>query len=71
MNNVHMPLDIAFIDRAGVIRSVQTMQPYVIGSLEKQLWGPPAPVVAALEVRAGVFAELGITENEWSLTLLP
>lgn len=71
MNNVHMPLDIAFIDRAGVIRSVQTMQPYVIGALEKKLWGPPTPVVAALEVRAGLFGELEITENEWSLSLLP
>ena len=70
MNNVHMPLDIAFIGHDGVIHSVQTMQPYVVGALEKKLWSPTVPAVAAIEVRAGLFEELGITDNEWSLSLL-
>lgn len=71
MQNVHMPLDIAFIDHAGVIRSVQTMHPYVIGAVERKLWSPPVPVSAALEVRAGLLGEIGVKENEWSLSLLP
>lgn len=71
MKNVYMPLDIAFIDNSGVIRSVQTMRPYVIGSLEKKTWSPSVPTVAALEVRAGLLQELGVTEDEWSLTLSP
>ena len=70
MNNVYMPLDIAFIGHDGVIHSIQTMQPYVIGAVEKKLWSPPVPVVAALETRAGLFEELGISANEWSLSLL-
>lgn len=71
MQNVYMPLDIAFIDDAGVIRSVQTMRPYVIGSAKRKLWSPPVPTVAALEVRAGLLEELGVTEDAWSLALVP
>lgn len=69
MKNVYMPLDIAFIDNTGEISSIQTMRPYVSGAREKKLWGPPAPVVAALEVRAGLFRDLGVEANEWTLTL--
>ncbi len=70
MSNVHMPLDIAFIDDAGVIRDVQTMMPYVIGKQSQQrLWRPPTPVMAALEVRAGLLGELGVSPGEWSITL--
>ncbi len=69
MRNVYMPLDIAFIDDSGVIRDIQTMQPYIIGTREMTLWSPPVPIVAALEVRGGLFEELGITANEWSISL--
>lgn len=70
MNNVHMPLDIAFIDEAGIIRDIQTMLPYIIGKQNQQrLWSPPVPVKAALEVKAGLFDELGVTAGDWSLSL--
>lgn len=71
MKNVYMPLDIAFIGDNGEINSIQTMRPYVIGARENEhkLWSPPAPVVAALEVRAGLFQELGVEANEWTVTL--
>ena len=70
MNNVYMPLDIAFIDATGIIRDIQTMSPYVIGKQNQQrLWSPPAPVRAALEVKAGLFNELGVTPGEWSITV--
>lgn len=70
MNNVYMPLDIAFIDEAGVIRDIQTMSPYVIGKQgQKRLWSPPTPVRAALEVRAGLFSELRIIPDKWSVTV--
>lgn len=70
MNNVHMPLDIAFIDDSGVIRDIQTMTPYILGMQgQRELWSPPTPVRAALEVKAGRFAELGVTPGEWSITV--
>lgn len=70
MSNVHMPLDIAFIDAAGIIRDIQTMSPYIIGKQsQKRLWSPPTPVRAALEVKAGLFSELGITPDDWSVAV--
>lgn len=69
MRNVHMPLDIAFIDSRGVIRNIQTMHPYILGSKEEKLWGPGVPVLFVLEVKAGLFEMQGVTENEWSIVL--
>jgi len=71
MNNVHMPLDIAFIDENGVIRDIQTMHPYVLGKLtQTRLWRPGVAVEAALEVRAGLFRQLGVSVDDWSVSLL-
>ena len=71
MRNVHMPLDIAFIDEQGVIRNIQTLQPYAQSTIDAKKWSPPIPVSAALEVKAGLFKRLGVTENEWSIVLKP
>ena len=69
MRNVYMPLDIAFFDADSVIRSIQTMEPYVLGKRDEKLWSPGTPVVGALEVRGGLFKELGVTEDDWSIYL--
>ena len=70
MNNVYMPLDIAFIDEGGRIRDIQTMNPVVLGKKNQpRLWSPKTPVSAALEVKGGLLEQLGVTVDEWSLTL--
>lgn len=70
MRNVHMPLDIAFIDEHGTIRDIQTMQPYVLGRQKQtRYWGPKVPVRAALEVKAGLLQQLGVGVDAWSLPL--
>ena len=69
MHNVHMPLDIAFIDSQGIIRNIQTMHPYVLGARDTKLWGPDVPVRFVLEVKAGLFEQQGVTENKWSIVL--
>ncbi|MDJ0958008.1 MAG: DUF192 domain-containing protein [Arenicellales bacterium] len=70
MNNVYMPLDIAFIDKDGRIRDIQTMNPVVLGKKNQpRLWSPKTPVSAALEVKGGLFEQLGVTADEWSVTL--
>lgn len=71
MNNVLMPLDIAFIDENGIIRDIQTMHPYVLGKqTQTRFWKPGVPVNAALEVKAGLFDKLGVTVDDWSVSLL-
>lgn len=70
MNNVYMPLDIAFIDEGGTIRDIQTMRPIVLGKENQvRLWSPKIPVTAALEVKAGLLNQLGVTVDEWSVSL--
>ena len=50
------------------VRDIQTMRPYVLGSRDHgRLWGPRVPVTAALETRAGLFEQLGIVPDRWSL----
>lgn len=70
MRNVKAPLDIAFIDAAGVIVSIQRMEPYVLGAQQHRTWGPGVAVAAALEARAGYFADARITEGEWRIEAL-
>ncbi|WP_189400009.1 DUF192 domain-containing protein [Arenicella chitinivorans] len=60
MHNVVAPIDIAFIHESGAIDSIQAMQPYVLGSRNKPLYGPNKPVIAALEVRPGLFSDLRV-----------
>jgi uncharacterized membrane protein (UPF0127 family) len=57
MNNVVAPLDIAFFTKKGAIKSIQTMQPYVVASLTKPLYGPSVPVLGALEGHIDFFDE--------------
>ncbi|MFT5571172.1 MAG: uncharacterized membrane protein (UPF0127 family) [Cryomorphaceae bacterium] len=57
MNNVVAPLAIAFFTKKGVIKSIQTMQPYVVASLKKPLYGPSVPVLGALEGHIDFFGK--------------
>lgn len=70
MQNVHMPLDIAFLDENGVIRDIQTMQPYVLGMKDPfRTWRPPVPVRFALEVQAGFYERFGVTAGQWTVAV--
>lgn len=60
MNNVVAPIDIAFFDKQGNIRDIQTMHPYVLGALKKPLYGPPVPVIGALETHEGFYEKHNI-----------
>jgi uncharacterized membrane protein (UPF0127 family) len=55
MRNVHAPLDIAFIAPDGRVIATARMEP------GKQRYGPPGVIGYALETRAGVLDELGIS----------
>ncbi|MFZ0726550.1 MAG: DUF192 domain-containing protein [Desulfobacterales bacterium] len=56
MKDTSMPLDIAFIDTAGRIVSIQQMDPFPITTV----YSSPAPVRYALEVNRGWFKEIGV-----------
>lgn len=74
MNNVVAPIDIAFIDAQGGIESIQAMLPYVLGSLEKPLYYPARPIIAALEVHEGFYAKHNIDSTavvSWKLATKP
>lgn len=60
MHNVVAPIDIAFIDKNGHIESIYAMQPYSLISLEKPLYSPKGPVVAALETTPGFYQQHAI-----------
>lgn len=70
MRNVKAPLDIAFIDTDGVIVDIQRMEPYILGAKQHRTYGPPGEVAAALEARAGYFAEQRITGRAWRIESL-
>jgi len=55
MLNTIIPLDIAYIRQDGVIVNTYTMAP-----LETRIYPSSAPAIYALEVQAGIFADLGI-----------
>lgn len=55
MRNVHFPLSIAFIDANGTIVNIEDMAPHD----ERSTWSA-APVLYALEMRKGWFAQKGI-----------
>ncbi|SNY98800.1 DUF192 domain-containing protein [Halomonas sp. hl-4] len=60
-----IPLDIAFIDDAGRIVAIETMQPCESSSPSNcRSYAPGAAYHAALEVNAGYFAERGIGEGD-------
>ncbi len=55
MKNTLIPLSIAFIDRDGKIVAISDMKPLTLDSHD-----PPRPVLYALEMNKGWFAEHGI-----------
>lgn len=57
MNNVVAPIDIAFIDERGRIKSIQAMKPYNLLLAKKPLYSPKQPVLFALEVHKDFFEE--------------
>lgn len=59
MKNTHVDLDIAFVDAAGEIVFVTTM---LADTLD--IHQPGAPYVAAIEVRAGWYAEHGVAAGD-------
>lgn len=70
MKNVKAPLDIAFIDRDGVIVDIQRMEPYVLGAKHHETYSPPREVAATLEARAGFFAGQRVTAGDWRVESL-
>lgn len=61
MYKTRIPLDIAFVDSEGVIRSLKTMSPcHSVSSRECPVYPAGAPFRAALETNAGYFAARGI-----------
>ncbi|WP_245392097.1 DUF192 domain-containing protein [Salinicola halophyticus] len=61
MYKTRIPLDIAFIDSGGVIRSLKTMSPcHAEQSSQCPVYPAGAPFRAALETNAGYFAARGI-----------
>ena len=56
MKNTYLPLSIAFIDVSGTIVSIQDMQPLDDTTIHRS----PKPVLWALEMNQGWFAENGI-----------
>lgn len=56
MANVHFPLSIAFIDAQGTIVNIEDMAPHDV----RATWSA-GPVLYALEMRKGWFAQKGIT----------
>ena len=55
MKNTFLPLSIAFIDRDGKIVAIMDMKPLTLDSHD-----PPRPILYALEMNEGWFAEHGI-----------
>lgn len=60
MHNVVAPLDIAFIKSDGGIDSIQSMYPYILISIHKQLYSPTQPVIAALEAHPSFYLQNNI-----------
>jgi hypothetical protein len=60
MFRTRIPLDIAFVDSTGLIRSILTMQPCTSElAMGCPTYPPGAPYRAALEMNAGFFARTG------------
>jgi uncharacterized membrane protein (UPF0127 family) len=61
MFRTRIPLDIAFLDSAGVVRSVRTMQPCEARIAQGcPTYNPDVPYRYALEVNAGYFQQHGV-----------
>lgn len=60
MRNTSVPLSIAFIDKNGVIISIQDMAP----EYKNRLHLSPVPILYALEVKMGWFKDNGISVRD-------
>lgn len=69
MYNVHAPLDIAFIAVDGSINEILRMEPYRATSREPHIYRPRQAFVAALEARAGFFADNAIRVGDRFMSL--
>ena len=69
MYNVHAALDIAFIGDDGSINEILRMEPYQLASRKQPVYRPRQAFVAALEARAGFFAEMGIRVGDRFVSL--
>lgn len=69
MYNVHAPLDIAFIGDDGSINEILRMEPYQLASRKQPVYRPRQAFVAALEARAGFFADMGIRVGDRFVSL--
>jgi uncharacterized membrane protein (UPF0127 family) len=70
MHNVVAPIDIAFISKSGLIDTFHAMQPYSMVSIERPLYSPKRPVIAALETQPGFFEDNNIdhsTQVSWEI----
>jgi len=68
MFRTRIPLDIAFIDSGGVIRTIHTMTPCPTRIVEGCPTYPAgAPYIAALEVNAGYFGRNGVRVGDRAL----
>ncbi|MGI9317220.1 MAG: DUF192 domain-containing protein [bacterium] len=66
MQNVHVPLDIAFFNAEGRLIKSMLMETY--SEDFKPLYSPGAPFQFALEARQGFFSEIGVnSENSFLL----
>lgn len=59
MKNTPLPLSIAYIDSRGIIRTIKTMKPYSLDSVESEY-----SVKYALEMNQGFFKRNGIKPGE-------
>jgi uncharacterized membrane protein (UPF0127 family) len=65
MFRTKIPLDIAFVDSAGVIRSIRNMVPCTTATAANcPTYEPGVPYRAALEVNAGFFASRRVTVGD-------
>lgn len=65
MHDTLLPLDIAFLDSAGVIRGVRGMVPCrALLSLFCARYGAGVPFLSALEVNAGFLARHGVSPGD-------
>ncbi len=60
MRETYLPLSIAFIDKDGVIVSIQYMDP----KYKNRMYIPPQPILYALEVKMGWFERHGVTVGD-------
>jgi len=59
MKNTQIKLDIAFIDKDGIITEIKTMKPYSLKSVRSTY-----KILYALELNKGIFSKIGAIEGD-------